>query len=55
MKSMGSGSTVGAVMAISFDAVEALNQSIHAHGSMPIGRNAALQFLEYVDGVVKAA
>jgi hypothetical protein len=54
MKSMGSGSTLGAVMAISLDAVEAMNHSILANGLMPIGRNAALLFLEYVDGVVKA-
>ena len=54
MKSMGSGSTLGAVMTFSLDAVEARNYSILAHGLMPIGRNAALQFLEDVDGVLKA-
>ena len=41
-------------MAFSLDAVEARNRSILAHGLMPIGRNAALQFLEDVDGVLKA-
>jgi hypothetical protein len=52
MKSMGSGSTLGAVMAFSLDAVEARNHSIHARGLMPIGRNATLQFLEYVVAMV---
>jgi len=41
-------------MTFSLDAVEARNYSILAHGLMPIGRNAALQFLEDVDGVLKA-
>jgi hypothetical protein len=36
-------------MTFSLDAVEARNHSIHARGLMPIGRNATLQFLEYVD------
>ena len=53
MKSMGSGSTLGAVMAINLDAVEARNHSNLDHGLIPRGRNAALQVLEYVDGVVK--
>ena len=39
-------------MAFSLDAVEARNHSIHARGVMPIGRNATLQFLEYVDAMV---
>ena len=51
---MGSGSTLAAVIAFSLDAVEARNHSIHAPGLMPIGRNAALAFLEYMDGIVKA-
>ena len=46
MKSMGSGSTLGAVMAFSLHAVEARNHSIHARGLMPIARNATLLFLE---------
>jgi hypothetical protein len=52
MNIMGSGSTLGAVMAFSLDAVEARNHSIHARGLMPIGGNAAPQCLEYVDVMV---
>jgi hypothetical protein len=43
---------VGAVMAFSLDAVEARNHFIHARGLMPIGGNATLQCLEYVDAMV---
>jgi hypothetical protein len=49
MKSIGSGSTLGAVMAFS---LEARNHSIYARGLMPIGGNAAPQCLEYVDAMV---
>jgi hypothetical protein len=41
-------------MGFSLDAVEARNHSVVGHGLMPIGRNAALAFLEYMDGIVKA-
>ena len=37
------------------DLLQKRNRSILAHGLEPIDRNAALRFLEYVDGLVAAS
>ena len=37
------------------DLLQKRNRSILAHGLEPIGKDAALRFLEYVDGVVEAS
>ena len=36
------------------DLLQKRNRSILAHGLEPIGKDAALRFLEYVDGMVDA-